>query len=558
MLNKNQLVVLPSSSSILDVMEAIDKKGSPIAILIHDDESLHGILTEGDIRRSLIKGYLTTDSVIEIMNKKPITVDHSQSVEEIISLFSNKYKYLPVLDDQRKVIGLYNISDFSVLIDSKSRTICVVGMGYVGLTLSLVMADVGYKVFGYDIDENLIKKLSNGSLSFFEDGIDTYLKKHINNGLIPINTLENIDVNTYVVTVGTPINEQTKLPNINYIEAAITSIAPFIKKDDLIILRSTVPVGTTREVVLPILRKFVNLEPGEDYFLAYAPERTIEGDALKECRELPQIVGGYDNKSTLLTEQIFNEITNTIVKVDGLESAEMVKIMNNTFRDVKFAYANEMALICKDLNLDMVNLVNAANMGYTRDKIPIPSPGVGGPCLTKDSYILIDSTKKINAHPNIVEHSRKVNESIPSVLAEDIIQNLKSLNKNINTVKFFIIGFAFKGEPETSDMRGSTTLDLLNYLRENNANEEFIYGYDPVISSKEIKLLNIKHATLENGFDNADVVILMNNHHSYKKIDIFSLIESAKQDLIFVDGWHLFNPEDIVVNKEIKYIGVGC
>jgi len=558
MLNTNELVILSSKSSIIDVMEAIDKMASPIALLTYDDQSLHGIVTEGDIRRSLIKGFLTTDPVMKIMNEKPVTVNYTQPLNEIHNLFTHKCKYLPVLDNERKIAGLYNVADFSILIDAKSRTICVLGMGYVGLTLSLVMADVGFKVFGYDIDNNLINKLSNGSLSFFEDGIDTYLKKHINKGLKPISTLENVDVNTYIVTVGTPIDEATKLPNIDYIEKAINSIAPFIKKDDLIILRSTVPVGTTRKVVLPILRKYVNLEPGKDYFLAYAPERTIEGDALKECRELPQIVGGYDEKSTLLTQQLFKEITNTIVEVEGLESAEMVKIMNNTFRDVKFAYANEMALICKGLGLDMVNLVHAANMGYTRDKIPIPSPGVGGPCLTKDSYILIDSTKKINIHPTIVDQSRKVNESIPKVLAEEIIHKLKDLSKSVHKVKFFIIGFAFKGEPETSDMRGSTTIDLLEYLKTKEAKEELIFGYDPVIHSEEIELLNIKYANLINGFNGADVVIVMNNHHSYKKIDIFSLLKSAKKDLIFVDGWHMFNRDDIENDNDISYIGVGC
>ena len=376
--------------------------------------------------------------------------------------------------------------------------------------------------------------------------------------LIPTSSFDGIEADTYIVTVGTPIDDVTKLPRIDYIEGAIKSIAPYIKQNDLIILRSTVPVGTTRKVVLPILRELINLEPGQDYFLAFAPERTIEGDALRECRELPQIVGGYDEKSSLLTQQLFKELTHTIVEVDSLESAEMVKIMNNTFRDVKFAYANEMALICKDLGLDMVNLVQAANMGYVRDTIPVPSPGVGGPCLTKDSYILLDSTKNIKNHPYVIEQSRKVNESIPLILSEETLLTLNSLNKQISKAKFFIIGFAFKGEPETSDMRGSTTIDLLQDIIDKGAKDELIYGYDPIIEAEEIKSLGINHSNLEEGFSNADVVILMNNHHSYKKMDIFSLLKMAKEDLIFVDGWHMFDPQDITINTNYKYIGVGC
>jgi UDP-N-acetyl-D-mannosaminuronic acid dehydrogenase len=558
MLHKNQLVILSSKSKIIDVMEEMNNIGSQIALLLRDDESLHGIVTEGDIRRSLIKGFEKTDFVAEIMNTSPKTVNIGMPINDVVKLISDKYKSIPVLSDDMRVIGLYNSDDFSVLIDAKSRSVCVLGMGYVGLTLSLVMADVGFKVFGYDINKELIEKLLNGKLSFFEDGIDNYLNKYINNGLTPTSNLNSVEADTYIVTVGTPIDDATRIPNINYIKEAIKSIAPFIKKNDLIILRSTVPVGTTRKIVLPILRESVNLEPGIDYFLAFAPERTVEGDALNECRELPQIVGGYDAKSSLLTQQLFKEITHTIIEVDNLESAEMVKIMNNTFRDVKFAYSNEMALICRDLGLDMVNLVNAANMGYTRDKIPTPSPGVGGPCLTKDSYILINSTEHIKSHPRIVEASRKVNESIPLVLVDEIIQKIDILKKNISNSKFFIIGFAFKGNPETSDMRGSTTLDLISEIRMKKANNKYIFGYDFVVDSSAIEALDINYSSIQSGFNNADVVIIMNNHQSTKKIDIFSLLKTSKEDLIFVDGWHTFNPNDITNGNKINYIGVGC
>ena len=395
-------------------------------------------------------------------------------------------------------------------------------------------------------------------MSFFEDGIDMYLNRHVHNNLTPISSLQHIDVDTYIITVGTPINENTKTPRIDYIEKAIESIAKYIKQDDLIILRSTVPVGTTRRIVLPILQRLSRLDAGKDYYLAYAPERTIEGAALNEIRSLPQVVGGYDLKSKMLAEQLFRELTNTIIEVPNLESAEMVKIMNNTFRDVKFAYANEMALICKELGLDMVKLVDAANMGYTRDKIPVPSPGVGGACLSKDSYILSYSTKDIKTKPEIIERSRYTNELIPRYIADELVTELGLLSKNIRRAKIFIIGFAFKGQPETSDMRGSTTLDLLEYLRNNDANKNSIYGYDPVVEQPEIEELGVKYASLENGFDEADVVIIMNNHKSYHNMDIYSLLERSSNNLIFFDGWHLFDPSDIVGVSNRKYVGVGC
>ena len=300
------------------------------------------------------------------------------------------------------------------------------------------------------------------------------------------------------------------------------------------------------------------MKAGRDYFLAYAPERTVEGNAINEIKELPQIIGGYEEKSRLMAEQLFRELTHTIIDVESLESAEMVKIMNNTFRDVKFAYTNEMALICKELGLDMVKLVSAANMGYVRDKIPMPSPGVGGACLSKDSYILSYSTRDIKTKPTITTQSRKLNEFIPSDIVAEIMMELKSIGKKVDQIKIFIIGFAFKGQPETSDTRASTTLDLINIIRENNVGKNIIFGYDPIVSSAAIENFGVKSVSLEEGFKDADVVIIMNNHKSYQRIDIFTLLESSKADCIFVDCWHLFEPIEMIKINKIKYISVGC
>ena len=558
MIKIQQLVIVLPLTTILEVMERMNRLGVSFAIVADENNKLCGLVTDGDIRRSFISGSSNNQYVDSIMNRNPVTVEEDVVGSNVKDMLSEKIRYIPVLSKGGHINGVLTLNDNSIDLNVKNRRVCVLGLGYVGLTLSLVMADAGFKVYGYDVNKELIKKISDGSMSFFEDGIDTYLNKHINNNLIPISDLQGIDVDTYIITVGTPIDKKTKRPRIDYIEKAIESIAKYIKQDDLIILRSTVPVGTTRKVVLPILQRSSHLDAGREYFLAYAPERTIEGAALNEIRSLPQVIGGYDRKSRVLAEQLFKELTSTIIEVDSLESAEMVKIMNNTFRDVKFAYANEMALICKELGLDMVKLVNSANMGYTRDRIPVPSPGVGGACLSKDSYILRYSTKDIKAKPKIIELSRRVNESIPKYTSEEIITELSFVNKNIQSVKIFIIGFAFKGQPETSDIRGSTTLDLLNYLKNNNVNRNSIYGYDPVVDPLQIEELGVKYTSLEDGFNDADVVIIMNNHKSYRNMNIHSLLETASDTLIFFDGWHLFEPSDIVKINNIKYIGVGC
>ena len=558
MIGKEQLVTVNLNDSIISVMRSMNDAGSSLAIIIDKDERLVGIVTDGDIRRGFIDGHSKNKSIETIMNSSPTVVKHNMNTETMNRLINDSFKCIPVLDDNDRVQGILNYQDKSIMLDVKSRNVCVLGMGYVGLTLSLMLAESGFTVYGFDVNKSLIDKINSGEASFHEDGIDAYLQRHCNKNLIATTELNTIQADTYIVTVGTPIDLETHLPRIEYIKQAIGTIAPILKRNDLLILRSTVPVGTTRNVVLPILDEMSNLVAGKDYYLAYAPERTVEGKALQEIKELPQVIGGYNEKSRVMTELLFRELTSTIIDVGTLESAEMIKIMNNTYRDVKFAYANEMALICKDLGLDMVKLVHAANMGYVRDKIPVPSPGVGGACLSKDSYILMYSSKDIKYSPEIVERSRKLNEKIPLDIAQEVKRTLSIIDKLGKPIKVFIIGFAFKGKPETSDMRGSTTLDILEYLKKENVISDTVFGYDPIVSQTDIEDIGVKFVSLETGFESADVVLILNNHGSYINMDIFSLLESAQSDCIFVDGWHLFEPEDITRINDIKYIGVGC
>lgn len=558
MLQDIKSIMVSKDKSILEVLKAINDLASKFAMVMDDQERLVGIVTDGDIRRGFLNGHGSDEPVKNIMNSSPVVVKEGLSREAMLELVSEKYAQIPVLDDMGRVKGIITFKDKSILLDAKSRNICVLGMGYVGLTLALVLAELGFKVYGYDTNDLLINKINKGCAPFYEDGFDSYLHRYVGNNLFPVSGLSSCNVDTYVITVGTPIDTETKKPIINHVKEAARHIANYLKPDDLVILRSTVPVGTTRNVVVPILNELSGLKAGIDYYISYAPERTIEGKAISELRQLPQVISGYDKKSTMLVDRLFREVTSTIIDVGSLEGAEMVKILNNTFRDVKFGYANEMALICKELGLDMVKLVQAANLGYVRDEIPVPSPGVGGACLTKDPYILMYSCKDLKYQPRIVELSRQVNESIPYQIIEELSELVKQLNKSIETIKIFIIGFAFKGEPETSDIRNSTTIDLLDFFRKKGFKNKSFFGYDPVVSQKELAALGVTPASLSEGFKDADVIVIMNNHKSYKKMDIFDLLNSSKDDCIFVDGWYTFNPKDIGTINNVKYIGIGC
>ena len=449
-------------------------------------------------------------------------------------------------------------TDKSIEISPDSHEICVLGLGFVGLTLSLVLADAGFKVHGVDTNPQWLEMIKKKENPFYEDNMDHYMQRFIGDRLIPTGEISEGKADIYIISVGTPIDPATNTPTTKFIKNAVTSIKDQLKKGDLVILRSTVPVGLSREIVIPILNES-GLKPGEDYFLAFAPERTVEGKAIEEIRTLPQIVGGYDTTSGLMTEQLFKLLTNTVLNVGGLEEAEMVKLMNNTYRDVRFGYANEMALICKEMGLDMVKLARAANQGYPRDEIASPSPGVGGACLSKDSYILKHSCQGMKHNINIVEEARALNEQVVGELVKEVNNGLEKLGKSLSKAKIFIMGFAFKGLPETSDLRGSTTLDLLEELKQAGAKENNICGHDFVVAGEEISALGLAAvANPEDGFKDADAVFIMNNHPKFKKLNISSLLQQAKDDCIFMDGWYLFAPNDILAINSVSYLGVGC
>ena len=262
--------------------------------------------------------------------------------------------------------------------------------------MALVLAENGYFVYGYDIDKELRKKINNKKMPFYEKGMQDLLDAQVGKNLKIVENIKDFEADIFIITVGTPFDFKRRKPNISYFKKSIELISKNVKVNDLIILRSTVPIGTSRKIAKPILEKNSNLKVGENLFLAFCPERTAEGKAIEELKNLPQIIGGYCQRSTEFASRFFNEYTHTIIDVNDLESSEMCKLLDNTYRDTVFAYSNQMAMLSEKLGLNLSKLVDKVNIGYERNKIPKPSPGVGGPCLTKDPYILNYNFQKWN------------------------------------------------------------------------------------------------------------------------------------------------------------------
>lgn len=439
--------------------------------------------------------------------------------------------------------------------NSYKTTIAIVGLGYVGLTLQTVMAEVGFNTIGIDTDEKLVKQIKRGKPHFHEIGLIEMMHQVSKQDNAPqfFTSLKNVSAEIYIITVGTPIIRPSLEPNLEHVKRAAFQVGSVLKKGDLVILRSTVPVGTTRDIVLDILQKTSNLNVTVDFFLAFCPERTIEGKALRELKELPQIIGGIDEKSTTISSNIFSRITQTIIDLGSIEAAEMLKIMDNTYRDVMFAYANQVGMVCDALNIDMGSIVRAANSGYNRNNIPIRSPGVGGACLSKDPYIMANVCEKAGVDPIIFKNGRIVNEGMPSYVANKLFNKLYQISKVKKKKIIMILGFAFKGKPETSDMRDSPTISLVKNLNSRNVE---IWGHDPLVSKKEIRNLGVKFVSVEQGFSKADGVLIMINHKSYEELPLIELVANRKSPILIVDDWDVLGKKKItdISNKQKKYL----
>lgn len=546
---------LEGEATIRDALATINATGERTCFLVNTDRVLLRVVTDGDIRRALLAGSSIDAPLSEVHDRDPIVVREGGNLEDARSYFGKRIGIAPLVDTGNHVTGVVRTHDLAPFIDIKSRNVLVLGLGYVGLTLGLVLADNGFLVHGYDVNQKLIDKLNRKELPFFEKGMVNFLAEHVGGNFKPSISLENVSADIYIITVGTPVDPQSKQPNTESIRAASTTIGRMLKPNDLVILRSTVPLGLTREFVLPILEQESGLKGGEDFLLAFCPERTAEGRALEELRKLPQIVGGIDTRSTELASRLFNENTHTVIDVGSLEAAEMCKLLDNTYRDTVFAYANTMAQLCEKAGLNMFELVEKVNIGYNRNAIPLPSPGVGGPCLSKDPYILKTAFQRYGLDCDVILAARKINETAPRAICNRATELLSGVGKSLKDAKVLIVGFAFKGEPETSDLRDSTTLWFLDELKRRGTTR--IYGADPVVTAAEIEALGVTACSISDGFKGADAVFFMNNHRSYVNLPLIDLIGTLAKPAVFFDGWQVFSPNDLRKHAGVLYCGTG-
>ena len=435
----------------------------------------------------------------------------------------------------------------------QDKSICILGQGYVGLTLAVAMADVGFKVLGLEIQDDVLSNLHKGIPPFYEPGLKEKLQHLINRNDIQFSKHIPSDWqgSVFIVTVGTPLDENKKV-RLDMISNVTKEISSHLKEDDLIIMRSTVKLGTTKNLVLPILEK-----QGKNFDLAFCPERTIEGKALSELRILPQIIGAISHRAMIRAAQIFQHLTPTIVRVSDVETAEMIKMVDNAQRDVHFAYANEVARISDAIGVSAKEVIEAGKFGYPRTNLPMPGP-VGGPCLEKDPYILAEGLLPTGIQPAMTLTARKINENQP----EEIISFLNKLcySKINNFPKNPIIslmGLAFKGRPSTNDLRGTMAKPIFEALKKHFPSAVF-RGYDAMVEKHHVENFGLEYCpTLNDAFKNSNLIMILNNHHGFSTMPFDDLAATMARPGLIYDFWNTYVAEKLHLPEKIGYIALG-
>lgn len=424
----------------------------------------------------------------------------------------------------------------------KFSRIGVVGMGYVGLTLTAALARAGYEVHGVEIQPDIRQTLSRGKPHIFEPGIDEIFAELAGTRILVAPELPLDSVDAAIICVSTPVDLATHEPYLANLAAAAEHIAERCAPETLVVVRSTVPVGTTRDVVLPPL-----LNAWGAARLVMAPERTIQGQALRELVELPQVVGGLDDPSLELGLALFGGLARQVVPVSTLETAELVKLTNNCHTDVIYAFGNEVARLTEQLGLDPLEVIRAANLDYPRPDVAKPGY-VGGGCLSKDPYILLHAAERSAYHPRLIGTARALNEDLPVHVAHRVADMMQATNGGTLTV----LGWAYKGWPPTDDMRGTPIAAMMPVFRECGIE---VLGHDPLVRPDVIRQYGGEPVELERGFRDADALLVITDHPDYRDLDLDRLMTGSRLRVVF-DSWRILD-EARVTARGARYAGLG-
>lgn len=413
-----------------------------------------------------------------------------------------------------------------------SKKICIMGLGYIGMPTAAMFASNGFDIVGVDVNELVVNQLNKGEIIIEEPYLGDLVKQVVSEGRLKASTKpEEADV--FIIAVPTPIRED-KTADMSYVESATRMIVPYLKKNDMVILESTSPPGTVEKLMLPILAES-GLDLHEDLFIAHSPERVIPGKILIELVENNRIVGGINEASSMKVKKLYKSFVKGEIFLTDATTAEMCKLMENTFRDVNISLANELAIICEKMGINAWDVIEFANK-HPRVNIHQPGPGVGGHCLAVDPWFIVE---KYPEDAKIIRLARETNDFMPM----HVFSRMKELLGTLKGKKITILGITYK--PDIDDLRESPVLHLVGLLDE--------------IEGIELKLVDPYVADYKNlvkdgsqAIDEADLVVLGVNHSEFKEMDF-----SAMKGLFLDTRNFLTNDQRESLGSRYYLIGKG-
>jgi len=396
----------------------------------------------------------------------------------------------------------------------------VVGLGYVGLPLAVEASIQGLNVIGYDINSKRVEMINNG-ISPIEDISNDELSNALEKFFSTLDSNLLSKCKNIVISVPTPLTDYQ--PDLSYVISAAKTVGDNLVKNQVVILESTTYPGTTIEVLIPNLESTSKLKAGVDFFVGYSPERIDPGNKVWKFKNTPKVISGINDISTEKIKNFYESIIETTVLVKGTKEAEMVKLLENTYRHVNIALINELAMLCKMLDIDIWEVVNAAKtkpFGFESFK---PGPGVGGHCIPVDPEYLSFKTRQIGKPVRFVELAQEINNSMPGYVVNKVNEILNSNEIILNNSKILLMGVAYK--KDISDMRESPAIDIAELLLEKNVNVAY---YDPHVEEFKVSGHKINKEIDTKLFDNYDMLLVITPHTQFAEINF-----SNYQTIIF-------------------------
>lgn len=402
------------------------------------------------------------------------------------------------------------------------KKICVVGLGYIGLPTAAMFASRKLDVVGVDVSQHVVDTINKGKIHIVEPDLDMVVNASVKEGFLKASTTPEAS-DAFLIAVPTPFKEN-KQPNLDYIKAAIESIAPFVQKGNLIVLESTSPVGTTEQMAKwlaesrPDLNIPLSSQDSADIYISHCPERVLPGHVMRELVENDRVVGGMTKECAIKATELYQTFVRGECIATDCATAEMAKLTENAFRDVNISFANELSVICDRLNINVWELISIANR-HPRVNILQPGPGVGGHCIAVDPWFIVSKTPDL---AKVIKSAREVNDAKPLWVLDKLSLAVESIAQekscDVSDVSVCILGLAFK--PDIDDLRESPALDISHQFIQKHSGQTILV--EPNIESLPALFEGFSHVRFskepEQAIKDSDLVVLLVDHSQFKAL----------------------------------------